>query len=58
VNTVPWSAPSKILGFPEPIDPDAVYLENRASALFLEDPDDVAQYVRVFGYLRAASLSP
>jgi hypothetical protein len=25
----------EILGFPEPIDPDVVYLENMASALFL-----------------------
>jgi len=48
----------EILGFPEPIDPDVVYLENRASALFLEDPDEVARYVQVFDYLRAASLSP
>ena len=48
----------EILGFPEPIDPDVVYLENRASALFLEDPDDIAQYVQVFDYLRATALSP
>ena len=48
----------EILGFPEPVDPDVVYLENRASALFLEDPDDIAQYVQVFDYLRATALSP
>lgn len=48
----------EILGFPEPIDPDVVYLENRASALFLEDPDDINQYVQVFDYLRATALSP
>lgn len=48
----------EILGFPEPVDPDVVYLENRASALFLEDPADIAQYVQVFDYLRATALSP
>jgi transcriptional regulator with XRE-family HTH domain len=47
-----------ILGFPEPVDPDVIYLENMASALFLEEPDDVASYVQVFDYLRAAALSP
>jgi len=48
----------EILGFPEPIDPDVVYLENMSSALFLEEPDAVARYVQVFDYLRAAALSP
>jgi transcriptional regulator with XRE-family HTH domain len=48
----------EILGFPEPIDPDVVYLENMASALFLEEPDDIARYVQVFDYLRATALSP
>jgi hypothetical protein len=48
----------EILGFPEPVDPDVVYLENRASALFLEDPDEVAKYGQVFDHLRAAALSP
>jgi transcriptional regulator with XRE-family HTH domain len=47
-----------ILGFHEPIDPDVVYLENMASALFLEEADDIASYVQVFDYLRAAALSP
>jgi transcriptional regulator with XRE-family HTH domain len=48
----------EILGFPEPIDPDVVYLENMASALFLEEAADIARYVQVFDYLRAAALSP
>lgn len=48
----------EILGFPDPVDPDVVYLENMASALFLEDPSDIARYVQVFDYLRAAALSP
>ncbi len=48
----------EILGFPEPIDPDVVYLENMASALFLERPEDITRYVQVFDYLRATALSP
>ena len=48
----------EILGFPEPVDPDVVYLENVASALFLEEPEDITRYVQVFDYLRAAALSP
>jgi transcriptional regulator with XRE-family HTH domain len=48
----------EILGFPEPIDPDVVYLENMSSALFLEEPEDITRYVQVFDYLRATALSP
>jgi hypothetical protein len=48
----------EILGFPEPIDPDVVYLENMASALFLEEPADISRYVQVFDYLRATAVSP
>jgi Domain of unknown function (DUF5753) len=48
----------EVLGFPEPIDPDVVYLENMASALFLEEPEAVSRYVQVFDYLRATALSP
>lgn len=66
VQILPYSAGAhgamigsfEILGFPEPIDPDVVYLENMASALFLEEPDDIARYVQVFDYLRATALSP
>jgi transcriptional regulator with XRE-family HTH domain len=66
VQVLPYSAGAHgamtgsfaILGFPETIDPDVVYLENMASALFLEEPDDIARYVQVFDYLRAAALSP
>jgi transcriptional regulator with XRE-family HTH domain len=48
----------EILGFPQAVDPDVVYLENMASALFLEEPADIARYVQVFDYLRATALSP
>jgi hypothetical protein len=66
IQVLPYSAGAhgamigsfEILGFPEPIDPDVVYLENMASALFLEEPEDINRYVQVFDYLRAAALSP
>lgn len=48
----------EILGFPEPIDPDVVYLENMSSALFLEEQADVTRYTQVFDYLRATARSP
>lgn len=48
----------EMLGFPQAVDPDVVYVENMASALFLEDPEEVARYAQVFDHLRAASLSP
>jgi len=66
IQVLPYSAGAhgamvgafEILGFPDPVDPDVVYLENMASALFLEDPADISRYVQVFDYLRAAALSP
>lgn len=47
-----------IVGFPAPSDLDVVYLENMASALYLEEAADVRKYGTVFDYLRAAALSP
>jgi len=32
--------PFSILGFPEPVDPDVVYLENQAGSVYLEDADE------------------
>lgn len=52
------AGPFEILGFPEPIDPDVVYLDNTVSAVFLEEPEDIAFYVQAFDYLRATALSP
>jgi transcriptional regulator with XRE-family HTH domain len=48
----------EILGFHGAVDPDVVYLENRASALFLEEPEEVTKYGQVFDQLRALALSP
>lgn len=46
----------KILGFPEPSDPEVVYLENQAGSLYLEKPEQVRRYTLMFDYLRAQAL--
>ena len=48
----------RILGFPEPGDPDVVYLENQISSLYLEDEPEVARYAQMFGHLAAEALDP
>lgn len=50
--------PFTILEFPEPLDPDAVYSENIAGELLLEDPHDVAKFKRAFQSLQGSALSP
>ncbi|MBZ4318248.1 helix-turn-helix domain-containing protein [Streptomyces huiliensis] len=47
-----------VLRFPESDLPDVVYLEHLTGALYLDKPEEVAQYERVMGRLRADSLSP
>ena len=45
--------PFTILRFPEPDVPDMVYLEQLSSALYLDDPADVSDYLAVMTQLRA-----
>jgi hypothetical protein len=47
-----------ILGFPEPADPDVVYVQYRRGGLYLEDPSDIADYIEVFNHLVARALNP
>lgn len=47
-----------ILGFPEPADPDVVYVQYRRGGLYLEDPSDIADYTEVFNHLMARALDP
>ncbi|MEU5692627.1 helix-turn-helix transcriptional regulator [Actinosynnema sp. NPDC020468] len=47
-----------ILGFPEKLDPDVVYIESTRSDVYLEQPSDVARYSDMFARLSAASLGP
>jgi transcriptional regulator with XRE-family HTH domain len=51
-------SPFLILGFPEPADPDVVYVENTTSGSYLEEPSDVYRYTLMFDHLRAAALNP
>ena len=43
--------PFTILRFPEPDLPDLVYLEQLNSAVYLDDPDDVIDYVTIMDTL-------
>lgn len=49
--------PFVILAFPEPADPDVVYLEDLTSALYVEDVAEVDRYNMFFNHLRAVALS-
>jgi transcriptional regulator with XRE-family HTH domain len=46
------------LGFSEPGDPGAVYLENQAGGLFLEKPEELSLFTAEFASLAALALSP
>ena len=47
-----------MLGFPEPELPEVVYLEQFTSALYLDKPDQVAEYGRAMDRLVSDSLAP
>ncbi|MEV5828751.1 helix-turn-helix transcriptional regulator [Spirillospora sp. NPDC052242] len=50
--------PFEILGFPESLDLDVVYLESQTGALYLEEKPQVARYTAIFDQLRAKALDP
>jgi transcriptional regulator with XRE-family HTH domain len=45
-----------VLGFPEPTDPDIVYVHYYTGTLYLEKQTDVAPYTQMFDHLRASAL--
>lgn len=47
-----------VMSFPDPADPEIVYLDSMAGDLFLETEDDIRRFGGVFDHLRAAALSP
>jgi transcriptional regulator with XRE-family HTH domain len=47
-----------LIGFPDPGDPNVVYIEMPSTDLWLEDAASVRQYDHLFDLLRAAALSP
>ena len=46
-----------VMDFPDAADPELVYVENMAGALFLEKEADVRRYSEMFDQLRAAALN-
>jgi transcriptional regulator with XRE-family HTH domain len=50
--------PFTIFGFPAPAEPDVVALDSAADALYLEGPEDLRRYRRVFERLLPAALPP
>jgi len=50
--------PFTIFGFPAPAERDVVALDSAADALYLEGPEDVTRYRRVFELLLPAARSP
>ncbi|WP_017595977.1 helix-turn-helix domain-containing protein [Nocardiopsis potens] len=51
------SGPFVILDFPNELDSSLVFLEARTDGLFLEEPDEVAEYRHVFDHLQVTALS-
>jgi transcriptional regulator with XRE-family HTH domain len=47
-----------VISFPDPADPDVVYIENTTSDLYLEDTDAIRRYKQLFDHLRATALDP
>jgi hypothetical protein len=47
-----------IVSFPDPLDPDVVYLEHATSNEYLEDVEPVDRYGFLFDQLRSQSLTP
>ncbi|WP_271222532.1 helix-turn-helix domain-containing protein [Streptosporangium carneum] len=64
IRVIPFSAGAHaamdgkfcLLSFPEPEDPDLVYLEQATSGLMPEDPEEVRRYTLMFGSLSALAL--
>lgn len=46
-----------ILRFPEPADPDVVYLQSRLGSVFLERPEGIAHYAAIFDHLQVEALN-
>ena len=52
------NGPFAVFRFPDPAVPDIVFFEHAVSDLFLETPEHVEQYERVFESLRESALDP
>jgi hypothetical protein len=47
-----------VMDFPDAADPELVYIENMAGALYLEKEADIRRYTEIFDQLRAAAFNP
>lgn len=47
-----------LLGFPNPADPDVVFIDSMAGDLFLDSEADIRRYSLLFDNLRAVALGP
>ncbi|WP_329084858.1 helix-turn-helix domain-containing protein [Streptosporangium sp. NBC_01469] len=48
----------QIMEFPEPADPDVVFMENFTGSLYIERETDIYRYSLAFDHLRAKALDP
>jgi transcriptional regulator with XRE-family HTH domain len=64
ILVLPWSAGAhaamagafRIMDFEDPEDPDVVYLESHVGALYLEEPEEVREYRRIFDLICEVSV--
>jgi transcriptional regulator with XRE-family HTH domain len=47
-----------VLGFPEALDPDVVYIESQTGSLYLEKEPEVQRYLAMFTHLVASAVGP
>ncbi|HEY8372648.1 MAG TPA: helix-turn-helix transcriptional regulator [Pseudonocardiaceae bacterium] len=52
------AGPFVILEFPEPMDPDVVYLETQVGGLYLEESSEIDSYRRIMEHLCATATDP
>jgi len=52
------TGPFAVLKFSDPADPEAVYVENIAGELFVEEPEEVEPFLIAFQRLVGVALSP
>jgi transcriptional regulator with XRE-family HTH domain len=64
IMVLPWSTGAhaamagafRIMDFEDPEDPDVVYLESHIGALYLEEPEEVQEYRRIFALICADAV--
>ncbi|WP_020380327.1 Scr1 family TA system antitoxin-like transcriptional regulator [Nocardiopsis potens] len=52
------AGPFVITEFPNRVDPTVVHLETDTDGLYLEEPEEIARYRRLFNRLRLGALRP